>query len=178
MKKVNHWVVCGVLVLICGNSSLAQSENRKLFIRVSDFIMSQDEASKFSADVISPILTEFARSQNGPEGLRQRVRRFVQMTNRGEISYVAAPAYYPQRSLHVIAKVQEFQSQRFVIVFVPEVIDLRSRLSASEFRYTLLVVFAHEMIHLELEHEKHPDKEATKDEALAWGRTVLEIIRP
>ena len=78
MKKVNHWVVCGVLVLICGNSSLAQSENRKLFIRESDFAMSQDEPSKFSAEVISPILTEFAGSPNGPETLRQRIRRFVQ----------------------------------------------------------------------------------------------------
>ena len=109
---------------------------------------------------------------------RQRLLAVIQMNKTHEISYVAVPAYYPDRALHVVAKVQPVQSERLLLAFIPELIEWRSRLSPTDFRYAVLIAFAHEMIHIELGQEKHSDKEALKDEGIAAGKTVLEIIRP
>ncbi len=179
MKRRLGYVV-GLFVAITGNSTIAQGEEPKFRIRESDFVMSQDEASKFSAEAISPILIEFARGNDGPEALRSRLQTLVKMINNHEIVYVASPAYYPVRELHALAKVERFQSETFVVAFIPELMDWRARLSPSDFRYGVLVTFAHEMIHLELGRDPQfrQDKNAAKAEAVAWGITVLEIIRP
>ena len=176
----NLWVICGLFVLIGGISSFAQGENPKFIIRQSDFAMSQADASKFSLNVVSPILAEFVESGDGPEALRERIRTIVKLFKRHEIEYVASPAYYPVRALHVVSMVEEFQSERLVVVFIPELIDWRAKLSPTDFRYAVLVTFAHEMLHLELSHDayNHSGKQAAKDEAVVWGKTVLEIIRP
>lgn len=100
------------------------------------------------------------------------------MINRKEIVYIASPAYYPNRAMHVAATIDELNSERALIVFVPEILDWRARLSESDFLYLVLVTFAHEMIHLERAHDRVPPVEVPNAEAEAWGITVLEIIRP
>lgn len=43
-----------------------------------------------------------------------------------------------------------------------------------------MLLFAHEMIHLELadQYPENTDESVAKEEAAVWGKTVLEIIRP
>jgi hypothetical protein len=166
------------LAIIGATDSVAQSQNRKLFIRESDFVISPEEASRFSLEVMSPILDEFVKGYRGPQALRRRILTLIQWITQGDITFIAAPAYFPNRALHVVAKVERYQSKRLVIVFIPEMMDLRSRMSALEFRYVVLIALAHEMIHLELADENHSENQAAKDEAIAWAKTVLEIIRP
>ena len=178
MKNLNHWVLWGAMMLIGAISSFAQGENKKLFIRESDFVMGQDQAWKFSDEVLGPMLTEFVNGQEEPQALRNRLNTLVQMIRREEITYLAAPAYFPNRQLHVLAKVEQFQSKRLLMTFIPEFMDLRSQLPSRDFRYALLITLGHEMIHIELGHDKHPEKEAAKDEAFAWFKTIIEIIRP
>src|SRR5262245_20558439 len=102
MKNLNHWVIWGVMMLIGTISTFAQGENKKLFIRESDFVMSQDQAWKFSDEVLGPMLTEFVNGQEEPQALRNRLNTLVQMIRREEITYLAAPAYFPNRQLHVL----------------------------------------------------------------------------
>ena len=155
MNKTN---TCMLGILLMANETLAQGtqgkDHPKLIIHESDYVMSQDEASKFSIEVISPILIGSAGISEEPQALRRRVRTIVEMIQRRQITYIASPAYYPIRALKLVAQIDDVQSERFVIVFIPELMDWREILSASDFRYAVLVAFAHEMIHLETQSRR------------------------
>ena len=43
MKSLK-WVICGVLAITGAINSVAQGENRKLFIQESDYVISPEEA--------------------------------------------------------------------------------------------------------------------------------------
>jgi hypothetical protein len=177
MKNVNHWVIWGLMVMIGAMSSFGQGENKKLFIRESDYVISPDEAIRLSREVLSPILDDFIKGGEGPEGLRRRILALVDGVRRGEINYLPSPAYYPDRALQAIAKLETFESKPLVIAFIPELMDVRSRLSATDFKHVVLIMFAHEMIHLEQQREQRKEEDA-KNEAITWAKTILEIIRP
>jgi hypothetical protein len=180
MKRTIYSVIYGMSITVLANICAAQAAEKKFIIRKSDFVMSEEEASKFSDQVLSPIVFGFARSESAePEALRNRIRTLLKKIRTHEIDYVAVPAYYPIRELRVLAKVQQLDSKPTLILFVPEVVEWRKTLSESDFKYGLLITLAHEMIHLELGHDQdRSDKEAARHEADAWSRTILEIIRP
>jgi hypothetical protein len=181
MLLINCCVVAGGLLLLTGGiCNFAQVNDPKFIVRQSDFVMSQEDASKFSAEVITPILLEFAKHGEHLRALQLRIRSLVAMLKRQEVFYVSLPAYYPQREFHVVAKVEELHHERYLVAFIPEIMHWRAKLSASDFRYAVLITFAHEVIHLEMKHDLRARSrtEAAMDEAEAWGKTVLDFIRP
>ena len=158
----------------------AQGADKKFMVTQSDFVMSPEEAAKFLNEVLSPIIYECAESEAAPDALRTRIRKMLEMVKARQIYYSALPVYYPDRNLHILAKLEQYQSKPTIFLFVPELIAWRKTMSPSDFKYGVLVTLAHEMIHLELGHEQHIDSgiDPATDEAEAWGRTVIEIIRP
>ena len=66
------------------------------------------------------------------------------------------------------------------MLFAPEFRDLYERISAEQFRYEVLVTFAHEVIHLEQlgQYRLDAPQNIAIEESSAWGKTILEIIRP
>ena len=181
MKSSIQRIVRGILLLLAlSTAGFSQSQNPKLYVGPSDFVMPQEKASKFSQEIISPILFEFSNSDSAPKPLCDRVRKIVELINRREIDYYALPAYFPNRKLTVLAKVEQLGPRWALFLFIPAVMEWRDKLSETDFRYSMAITFAHEMIHLELAKDRpvRSDKQAVQDEAVAWGKTVLEIIRP
>ncbi len=181
MRRTSYAVICGMLLLLKGKTGFAQSADHPMMITASDFVMSQKDASAYSRDVFSPIVFDFVEKESGPEALRTRIRTFLEMIRKREIEYIALPAYYPVRSMHVLAKVERVDSKPAVILFVPEVQDWQAKLPPADFKNAILIVLAHEMIHLELGHEDQlsaSDRDSAKNEAEAWAKTIVEIIRP
>ncbi len=181
MRRTAYAVLCGLWLLAVDNVGHAQVGTNNFMVTTRDFVMTQEDALKFSDEVVSPIVFAFAENKSTLQALSVRLKRMLDMIHGKEISYVPLPAYYPVRTLHVLAKLELIDSQPAVIVFIPEVRDWQSTQSEEQFKYGLVITLAHEMIHFELGHHQHIVKttqDAARDEGQAWAKTILEIIRP
>jgi hypothetical protein len=173
-----------VFALLCSSANgmfgYAQGAKRKFVITESDFVMSQIEAINFSRNVISPIVFDCAENTSEPNGLRTRMRSFIDLTRSKKMDYVPLPAYFPNREMHVLAQSARIDSKPTIILFIPEIMDSQRTMSATDFKSSVLITLAHEMIHLELGHDQSSvtGKEAAEEEAVAWAKTILEVIRP
>ena len=110
-----------------------------------------------------------------------RIRRLFREIKTGKLDYMIVPAYHPDRRIRSAVKVELANGPlpQFML-FAPELRDLYKTLSAEQFRYEVLVTFAHEVIHLEQLDEYKLDtlNKIATEEAAAWGKTIFEIIRP
>jgi hypothetical protein len=143
--------------------------------------MTVREASDYLAKVINPILESGAHETLEIAGLRSRILQFLQMVNAGDLLYIARTTPSPQPELHVLAKTEITPtSAARLILFLPDIRKWQGELAAEEFHYGVLLLFAHEMIHVEVgdQYPENTDESVAKEEAAVWGKTVLEIIRP
>ena len=181
MRRTAHAVLCGLWLLAADNVGHAQVGTDNFMVTTRDFVMTQEDALKFSDQVVSPIVFAFAENKSALQAIRMRLQRMLDMVHRKEISYIPLPAYYPIRSLHVVAKLELIDSQPAVIMFIPEIRDWQLKQSEEQFKYGLVTTLAHEMIHFELGHHQHTEgsiQDAARDEGEAWAKTIIEIIRP
>jgi hypothetical protein len=100
--------------------------------------------------------------------------------NSGKLEYLIVPACHPDRANRSAVKIELSDGKPHLVSFAPEFRDLQERLSAEQFRYEVLVTLAHEVIHLEQLKDYKIDTvdEIAREEAAAWGKTILQIIRP
>jgi len=143
--------------------------------------MTENEAADYLAKVINPILESGANDTLEIAGLRSRILQFLRMVNAGDLLFVAQTAPSPQPELHVLARTEIVPSAATrLILFLPDIKKWQGELAAEEFRYGVLLLFAHEMIHVEVadHYPENSEESVAKEEAVVWGKTVLEIIRP
>jgi hypothetical protein len=146
----------------------------------ADFVMPASEASQYSHLIIEPMLFDCVDDTSEPGGLRRRIQEVLKRIEDHRLSYAPTPIYYPDGSLNIISKVEHIEAKTYLFLFVPAARDMQKSLSTAEFKYLILIAFAHEVIHIEQTGRYRTDsrKEAGKEEAIAWGKTVVEIIRP
>jgi hypothetical protein len=143
--------------------------------------MTVNEASDYLAKVINPILESGAHDTLEIAGLRSRIVQFLQMVNAGDLLYIAQTTPSPEPELHVLAKTEIIPpAATRLILFLPDIRKWQRELAGEEFHYGVLLLFAHEMIHVEVAYQypENTDESVAKEEAAVWGKTVLEIIRP
>jgi len=143
--------------------------------------MTANEASDYLAKVIDPILESGANDTLEITGLRSRILQFLRMVNTGDLLFVPQTAPSPQSELHVLARTEIVPSAATrLILFLPDIKKWQGELAAEEFHYGVLLLFAHEMIHVEVadQYPENTEESVAKEEAAVWGKTVLEIIRP
>src|SRR5205085_9753276 len=118
--------------------SVAEGAEKILTVSQADFVMSQEEASRFSAEVVSRIAFDYLDEGTGPDPLRPRIQTLLEKIQRHEIDYTALPAYFRTRKLNVLAKVERLDSRPTVILFIPAVMTWKKTMTDSEFKYGLL----------------------------------------
>jgi hypothetical protein len=152
----------------------------KFILNEADFVMPASEASQYSHLKIEPLLFDCIDDTSEPDGLRRRIQEILKRIEDHRLYYAPTPAYYPDRSLNVISKLEHIETETYLFLFVPAARDMQKSLSTAEFKYLILIAFAHEVVHIEQSGRYRTDsqKEAGKEEAIAWGKTVVEIIRP
>jgi len=163
---------------------LSAQNNRdgKSTITEKDFAMTMDEARRFVDESINPILVTCAENPNCEiTSLQTRIRRLFLDITSGQLEYLIVPAYHPDRQNRSALKIELSNGPRpQLVLFAPEFRDLQKQLSAEHFRYEVLVTLAHEVIHLEQLKDFKIDTldRIAIEEAAAWGKTILEIVRP
>lgn len=159
-------------------------------IRPSDYVITLQQAFDYASNVISPILVRHANDPKEIPGLRNRLVKIGLLTQENRIDYRAEPAFYPGNKT-VLAHWEppddlDPKHREVFMVFIPAVQDTQRMKSSKEFDDYIAVAFAHEVIHYEqlAEFPQKPliDKPygpaQMREEAYAWGKTVLEILRP
>lgn len=175
-----------VLAVIFSNEAgTLQAQNiagRKLTITEADAVMSSAEARQFVDDAIHPILINCAENPNCEiPALQTRIRRLFLDINSGKLEYSIVPAYHPDRRNRSPVKIDLSNGPRpELVLFAPEFRELQKRLPAGQFRYEVLITLAHEVIHLEQLNEYKIDtvEAIATEEASAWAKTIVQIIRP
>ncbi len=147
-----------------------------------DFVMTTAETSRFVNEVVNPLWINCAENPNCEvPGLQTRIRRLFFDINSAKLEYSIVPAYHPDRKNRSAFKIELSNGPRpQLVLFAAELRDLQKQLSADQFRYEVFVTMAHEEIHLEQLNEYSIEtlEGIAVEEASAWGKTVLEIIRP
>ncbi len=165
-------------------------EVQPLRIRPTDYVMAPEDAKLYVDNVINPIFLRYANNNQELPALRSRLIKLAQMINSKQLVYEAMPAYYPLGKTFLM-KV-DYDPQKFqvlLVVFVPAIKDVQQQKNQRDFEDNVAVALAHEMIHLEQGGQPflakvagRNDLEAKKllaqDEAAAWGKTIIEILRP
>ena len=152
----------------------------RFILNEADFVMPASEASQYSRVTIEPLLFDCVDDASEPDGLRSRIQEALKRIEDHRLYYTPTPIYYPDRSVNIISKLEHVEDKTYLFLFVPAARDMQKRLSTPEFKYLILIAFAHEVIHIQQSGRYRTDsrEEARKEEAVAWGKTVVEIIRP
>ena len=174
--------------MICLFSSVTIGQEVKMEISQKDWVMTPKAASIYLTGTIQPLLDMAIRDPTYPPGISRRIALlFTEIQNR-KIEYYAEPAYYPtskKEDAHVDYDVR--QSKPILMVFIPSIIDEKPQdYPRGGFELMMAITFAHEYAHLEY-YKRHPanlqvskrtPEMAEREEADAWGVTILEMIRP
>jgi hypothetical protein len=155
-----------------------------------DWVMAPEAATVYMMTSVAPLLDKAIRDPSYPIGISKRVTLLFTQIQDGKIEYRAEPFYRPT-SKDTLAHVDwdAKQNKPVLMVFMPAVRDLRAKAefqNSDNFELLMAITFAHEYVHIERD-KYHPMKLragtyspqiAQKDEAEAWGITILEMIRP
>jgi len=180
------WTVANLPALTAQNRVAAKTVRPqkqavgKFILNEADFVMPAREASQYSHLKIEPLLFDCVDDTSEPDGLRRRIQEILKRIEDHRLYYAPTPTYYPDRSVNIISKLEHVEAKTYLFLFVPAARDMEKSLPTTEFKYLVLIAFAHEVIHIEQSgrHRTDSRKEAGKEEAIAWGKTVVEIIRP
>lgn len=143
---------------------------------------------------VNPILSKHALDPKEIPGISKRLLKMSRLTGEGKLRYeaVAAPfAFDPE----VIAKIDYEKKDKVnrLLAFVPKIkadqVKYNWGSKPSDFEDYLVLTFAHEMIHLELQEKDPVSFEQSKqgwpnrqlmleNEAEAWRVSLVEIVRP
>jgi len=163
-----------------------------------EMTMRSEEAAKYINDEINPRLTRVANDPNQIPGIRDRLREIIINTNKpsGKMLYTAVGGYHPD-SHETIAHVDyDIKNKKpLLMIFIPAIQNEIKTFIAKHYRQEeidlmVAIYYAHEQVHYENTEIKHKypklaeralkkdrDLEA-REEAEAWGITILEMIRP
>ncbi len=166
-------VVLMVLLLFISIRSLAVEKG--IVIGPKDHVISPKECLNYVERVVTPILKEYSGNEREIPGIRHRLVKFGALLQEGKAEYAVVPAYHPYSRTIAAMTFWDFEHMPVIYLFVPAVQDLQKRESPRNFRDLVAIIFSHEIIHLETDRPNH---EVAENEAVAWGITILEIIRP
>jgi hypothetical protein len=158
--------------------------------------MPQMVADAYLTGHVGPMAGGVLRDTAQPQSFRVLVNTLFGQIYRKEVLYEAMPAYYPGKkdeTFHVDYNKQE--RKPVLYGFVPALIDFERDMSSNGFTSKQIAVliaamYAHEEIHirlgvgagakypLEARLGKYDVELAKKEEAEAWGITILEVFRP
>ena len=177
-----------VLVLLTGLvSNLASAQARS--IGPKDFTITPAAANEYWSKKIAPLLDRHTDAKEIP-GIRNRLNKLAIYGTSGELGITPIPAadpHNPQRLAHLDYDLP--RPRPTILIFVPVIQRKEKELNTRDFEDLLALTFAHEMIHWEQGHNgefsplssrayRRDTAEDVREEASAFGKTILEIVRP
>jgi hypothetical protein len=143
--------------------------------------VSSEEAASYQKNTVIPLLDKILDDQTYPLGIRKRISLLRLGIENKQIAYYAEPFYSPDNKEMVMSvEWDEIQDKPALRLFIPAAKDLQSTKfsrSPENFELLMAIYFAHEYVHIERDQYHHAGV-TDRDEAEAWGITILEMIRP
>jgi len=157
-------------------------------ITPKQFTMQPQAAFDWAKNVVGPILADYANNPAELPAVRNRIQKLSKLVTERRLDYRAEPLTMPGHP-DLLAHTDYDRTAKLpvLMLFVPAVQAQQKKLSPKDFRDDLALVFAHEMIHYEQIFETHEFRlrvnepwgiEGAKEEAAAFGKTIIEIVRP
>jgi hypothetical protein len=152
-----------------------------------DWVMTSDAAFKWFEQTVTPILLKHGNDPKELPAVTRRIAKLSSMLAAKTIDYQAEPFFYPITKTTLAHTDYDTVAKRpILMVFVPALQDLQKTVSARAFEDKVLLTIAHEMIHVEQEENREFPLRANQpwnaagmqEEAAAWGKTIIEIVRP
>ena len=175
--------------LFCLIATTLSGQEPKQTVTPKDWVMRPEAATAYQKNRVQPLLQKAIEDATYPIGITNRIKLLFTGVQNNQILYQASPFYFP-RSKTILAHIDydPQQDKPLLMVFVPSIIDLekefvRKGYPRTGFELELAIAFAHEYIHVELA-AKYPFRLRAvsavdaKEEAHAWGITILEMVRP
>ena len=154
----------------------------------------QRDSIKFAQEQVNPILGRHALDPKEFGSISSRLRRLSEMSSQNKLKYEAVAGLNPFDPSSV-AKV-DFDSEQNkirLLLFIPKIqkdkTDFEWSGKSKNFEEYIVLTVVHEMIHVEL-LESNPEylrqlklgwvdrNQMLKNEAEAWGKTIIEVVRP
>ena len=152
------------------------------------------QATAYAEKVVNPILIKHALDPKEIPAIRNRLMEFSRQNQTGKLGYEMQPVRSPWGPT-TVAKTQynDEGTKRVIMGFAPQIkedeAEFKMQGRPQDFEDYVVLTFAHEMVHVELmEAKPEHDEQARlgwtnrelmlKDEAEAWGITIIEILRP
>ncbi|MEO8065471.1 MAG: hypothetical protein ABI643_01280 [Candidatus Doudnabacteria bacterium] len=174
-------IVVGVLLL----SSVASAQQRA--ITPKNWVISADAAFKWVEQVATPILLKHADDPKELPAVKNRIAKLRQMLEAKQLEYLAEPFFYHGSKTSLGHTDYDRTARRPVLmIFVPAWQAYQKTVAPGVFENEIVLAYAHEMIHVEhMVSGEFPSTfgkpwgiDGMREEAAAWGQTILEIIRP
>jgi hypothetical protein len=151
------------------------------------WIVSAEASTNYWHEVVAPILTRHQTDPKELASVRNRLDDLALSVTNKTLMFQMIGAYAGNLSAKVDYSIDSKLLN--ILVFVPRIRDNQRTLSPDVFENLLVLTFAHEMMHVEhLRSGQFGSIESRrgkpygplemKDEAAAWGKTILEIVRP
>lgn len=157
-------------------SPTIQEKNGQIFV-------SYYEAQKFGQKVILKVLRNAEKSDN-ISSVRYYLGKFFEMIKDEHLEVYFVEVYALKDYEAYALSDYNFSTHKFAIVLaIPKLIELRNKISPSNFQDFLIFAISHEMIHIVNKKifMKSEDKTLTNlaaNEAFAWSVTCTDIIQP
>ena len=176
---------------MAGKEVLAQGLGQKV-----EAVMTSEVAVRYINTEINPILAKVANDPSQIPGIKNRlIEQFKATVPGGKMMEGAMRGFrpgVPDSVAHL--DYDAAQKKPFLMIFVPALQKMKRDLEWSGYKThdieTIIgLIFAHEQVHYEIDElqkkypieqrvgKNNPDLEA-REEAEAWGITILEMIRP
>jgi len=176
LKKLRFMAVALLLAILCTPVE-AQRTNR----------MATELDYVYAGQVIVTVVDSYSRKTTEIPALRKRMDSFISILNRvgGIDAYIDTNEQFKNVLMGWSQEAQGNKVGFFVVV--PNMMGLQRSKSKVEFEDYIAASIAHEVIHWELSESKKfplnemnriPSQQEKHAEAVAWGITILEIIRP
>jgi hypothetical protein len=152
--------------------------------RVPEFV-GESEARAYATNVVGATLERYAKNPSELPAVRERLRRFLDMSSSEALGYNALPFSLPTGKL--VQMDWNASSQRPTLtVSIPDMMLLQERRAKTEFEDNIALIFVAEMIRYEqaaaagaaaLANLKRSAADL-RGEAAVWGQTIIEVVRP